>query len=198
MGTQLPLPRQLAKFLLVYRTMPHTTTEMRPDELFLRCKLRTRLTLIQPSLFATVQKHHLQQKRRHDNSKPPTVFKKGEFVLVRNHRSKTRWLKGKILRQKGPVSYLVQVRSTVRFCHVDHLIRRNTTPESKADAASEETQQSASDFTWLPQDEPDVAVVPQNVSEGNQSGDENRTTEVPQPQRSSQLVQPPQRLIEEI
>ena len=92
----------------------------------------------------------------------------------------------------------MQVGSTVHFCHVDHLIRWNITPESKADATSEETQQSIPDFTWLPQDEPHVAVVPQNVSEGNQSGDENRTTEVPQPQRSSQLVQPPQRLIQEI
>lgn len=79
----------------------------------------------------------------------------------------------------------MQVGSTVRFCHVDHLIRWNITPESKADAASEETQQNAPDFTWLTQDEPDVAVVPQSVSEGYQSGDENKTTVVPQPQRSS-------------
>lgn len=82
MGNQLSLPQRLAKFLLVYRATPHTTTEMRPDELFLRRKLRTRLTLIQPSLFAMVQKHQLQQKCGHDNSKPPTVFSKVALVLV--------------------------------------------------------------------------------------------------------------------
>ena len=98
MGNQLPLPRRLAKFLLIYRTMPHTTIEMRPDELFLRHKLRTRLTLIQPSLLTTVQKHQQQQKAAHDNSKPLVVFKTGEPVLVQNHRGASKWLHGRILR----------------------------------------------------------------------------------------------------
>ena len=50
MGTALPLSIRLARFLLMYRTTPHSTTEMRPDELFLHQHLRTRLTLTQPSL----------------------------------------------------------------------------------------------------------------------------------------------------
>ena len=74
MGSQLPLARRLAQFLLAYRTTPHTTTEMRPHELFLRRKLRTRVTLIQPSLLITVQKHHQQQKCAHDNTKALSVF----------------------------------------------------------------------------------------------------------------------------
>ena len=76
-GNQIPLARRLAQFLLTYRTTPHTTTEMRPDELFLRRKLRTRLTLIQPSLLTTVHKHQQQQKCAHDNSKGLSVFNTG-------------------------------------------------------------------------------------------------------------------------
>ena len=52
MGTAIPLSIRIARFLLVYHTTPHATTEMRPDELFLRRRLRSRLTLIQPSLSA--------------------------------------------------------------------------------------------------------------------------------------------------
>ena len=97
---------------------------MRPDELFLRRKLRTRLTLIQPSLLTTVQKHQQQQKAAHDNSKALAVFKPGELVLVQNHRGASKWLNGRILRRKGPVSYLVTVGSKVHYCHVDYLLRR--------------------------------------------------------------------------
>ena len=35
MSNMLSLKRRLARFLLIYRTTPHATTEMRPDELFL-------------------------------------------------------------------------------------------------------------------------------------------------------------------
>ena len=61
-GTAILLNIRIARFLLVYHTTPHTTTEIRPDELFLCHRLRSRLTLIQPSLSARVEKHQLQQK----------------------------------------------------------------------------------------------------------------------------------------
>ena len=74
MVSQLPLATRLAQFLLAYCTMPHSTTEMRLYELFLRRKLRTRITLIQLSLLITVQKHRQQQKCAHDNTKALSVF----------------------------------------------------------------------------------------------------------------------------
>ena len=30
---------------------------------------------------------------------------------------------GRIVRQKGPVTYLVQVGTRIKFCHVDHLLK---------------------------------------------------------------------------
>ena len=65
MGKTLPLKERLAEFLLIYRTTPHATTEMCPDELFLHRKLRTRLTLIFPNLAPTVsndRKQHMMER----------------------------------------------------------------------------------------------------------------------------------------
>ena len=38
----------------------------------------------------------------------------------------------KTLQQKGPVHYLVRVGSRVRYCHVDHLLKRNVLPGENA------------------------------------------------------------------
>ena len=110
--------------------MPHSTTEMRPDELFFHRQLRTRLTLMQPNLTPTVQKHQQQQKQSHDKKTPLVIFANNESVLVRNTRGKECWLLGKIVRQKSPVTYLVQIGNQIRFCHVDHLLKTGIKPTS--------------------------------------------------------------------
>ena len=51
------------------------------------------------------------------------TFCKDESVLVRNQRGGKRWVLGRIVRQKGPVTYLVRVGTRIRFCHVDHLLK---------------------------------------------------------------------------
>ena len=89
---------------------------MRPDELFLRRRLRSRLTLIQPSLSARVEKHQLQQKSAHDSLTPLRTFATDEPVWVRNQRGSKQWIVGNVVRQKVPVTYLVQVGGRVRFC----------------------------------------------------------------------------------
>ena len=121
MGTSTVLKDRLAKFLLIYRSTPHATTGMRPDELFLRRRLRTRFTL-SPNLSPRIEKWQQKQKAIHDGKKSPNTFKKGEKVLVLNKRGKTKWLFGTILQQKSPVTYLVKVGSRIRFCHLEHLL----------------------------------------------------------------------------
>jgi len=120
MGTSTVLKDRLAKFLLTYRSTPHATTGMRPDELFLRHRLRTRFTLLSPNLSPRVEKCQQKQKATHDGKKPPSTFMKGEKVLVLNKRGKTKWLFGTIVQQKSPVTYLVKVRSRIRFCHLEY------------------------------------------------------------------------------
>ena len=78
MGTSTVLKDRLAKFLLIYRSTPHATTGMRPDKLFLHCRLRTRFALISPNLSPRVEKCQQKQKATHDGKKPPSTFMKGE------------------------------------------------------------------------------------------------------------------------
>ena len=133
MGTALPLKERLAEFLLVYRTTPHATTERRPDELFLHRRLRTRLTLIFPNLAPTVEHHQQRQKAAHDGKTPLVAFMEGEKVLVRNHRGRTKWLSGVIVRRKSPVTYLVRTaKNSVRYCHSDHLLHATGSSEGKS------------------------------------------------------------------
>jgi len=103
---------------------------MHPDELFLHWHLRTCLTLTQPNLSPTIEKHQQQQKQSHDKRTALVTFSKGETVLVRNQRGKERWLPGRIVKQKGPVTYLVRVGSQIRYCHVDHLLRTGVKPSA--------------------------------------------------------------------
>ena len=118
-----------------------------------------------------MQKHQQQQKAAHDNSEALAVFKPGELVLVQNHRGASKWLNGRILRRKGPVSYLVTVGSKVLYCHVDHLLRRRATSKDNP---------SATDFTCIPDEE--TSVDPHNVSGSTEPGGRNQTVdESPQP-----------------
>ena len=115
--------------LLIYHTTPQATIEMRPDKLFLHQQLWTCHTLVWPNLFTTVEKHQFKQKSAHDNSKPLVLYTKGETVLVHNKGGTPKWMTGKILQQKGPVSYLLRVGSRVRYCHTDRLLKSNVLPD---------------------------------------------------------------------
>ena len=184
LGTAVPLKEQLAEFLLVYRTTTHATAERRPDELFLRRTLRTRLTLIFPNLGPTVEHHQQNQKIAHDGKLPLVTFVEGEKVLVQNQRGRTKWLNGVIIRRKSPVTYLVRIAKTcVRYCHADHLLR-------------------ATGVDKLPQ--PDSLAEPEIVVAVDESVNED-VEAVHQPtsasaslRRSSHSSQPPKRLIEEM
>lgn len=188
MDSELSLKRRLARFLLVYRTTPQATTEMRPDELFLHRRLRTRLTLLQPSLLATVEKHQRKQKEAHDNGKPLVLFTKGETVLVRNQKGTPKWTAGRVLRQKGPVSYLIRVGSRVRYCHTDHLLKTNVMPEEEARSVPNETKETQPCEYHFPID---------SGVEGNPQNSDTADTPVV-PRHSTRSRQPPRRLIEEI
>ena len=119
----LSLQHRLDNFLLMYRTTPHSVTGHSPDELFLKRKLRTRFTLLHPDLSRTIESKQQQQKLYHDQGrKQLREFSKNDCVLVRNFRGgKEKWVRGKVLKKLGPLTYLVVVFQKVRYVHVDHM-----------------------------------------------------------------------------
>lgn len=50
------------KFLEIYRSIPHATTGMRPDEPFLHCKLKNHFVLLSLNLSPRVEKCQQKQK----------------------------------------------------------------------------------------------------------------------------------------
>ena len=190
------LSNRLAEFLLIYRSTPHSTTGMRPDELFLHHRIRTRFTLISPNLTPIVEHKQQKQKVVHDGKKPFVLFSKGEKVLVRNKRGNTKWLSNVVLRQKSPVSYLVRIGGKIRFCHADHLLH-NT--------GANIYMQGEDEFG-------DIDVGPKNtdtlsykvVSNGESETREPETDHTPlrNPEEalrhSTRKTRPPQRLTEEL
>lgn len=117
--------QRLARFLLNYRSTPHTITERTPAELFLKRPLRTRLDLVKPSVERTVTKHQRQQQLAHDKSRRSLrYFDVGDKVLVRDVRgNQPPWSPGVIVSRRGPLLYLVEVRERTVSVHLDHLLR---------------------------------------------------------------------------
>ena len=90
-GTQ---TEKLARFLLSYRTSPHSATGCPPAEILMGRRLRTRLELLRPDLSARIE----QKSRRFD----PMIkrsFEIGEPVLAKDYRNRrTAWTRGVIQR----------------------------------------------------------------------------------------------------
>jgi len=90
---------------------------------------------------------------------------------------------GCIIKQKGPMRYLVMVGSRVRYCHVEHLLRTKVL-DSNSNAKMQIDEQIPVELTFQT-DEPEVVT--------NQPRTVPNSTE---PQRSTHLRREPQRLIE--
>lgn len=105
---QLTLQRRLANFLLMYRSTPHAVTGVSPAELFLKRQLRTRFSLLKPSLARTVEERQLQQKVHHDKTTSKLRhLSPGDLVHVRNFREgKEKWLRATVVKRLGPVTYM--------------------------------------------------------------------------------------------
>ena len=81
------LPRKLAEFLLIYRSTPHAATGLRPDELFLRRRLKTRFSLISPNLTPRIEKQQEKQKScARWKEALSNFFKGGESLGVQQKR----------------------------------------------------------------------------------------------------------------
>ena len=134
----LPLSHRLSNFLLTYRTTPQATTRQTPCSLFLGREARTRFDLLKPNLEHRVLAKQAVQKDQHDQHAHLRSLEAGQPVMAKNMRPGENWIPGVILKQLGPVSFLVDVgegRTWKR--HIDHLKVRDL-PEPVAESAADE------------------------------------------------------------
>ena len=104
------LEAQLARFLIKYRNIPHSTTGTTPAELLMGRKPRTHLSLIHPNLATRVQEQQDRQKSGHDQHTKLREFSVNAPVFVRDFATQElRWVPGTITEQKGFLTFHVQL-----------------------------------------------------------------------------------------
>jgi hypothetical protein len=119
MSDKSDLDANLSRLLLSYRTTPHTSTGETPAALLMKRELRTKFSLLKPSLNQT------QEKRVFDkNLDCVPKFKNGDLVFALNLRSGSRWIPGVII-DTMKRNYHVQIGSNVWRRHEDQLRPRS-------------------------------------------------------------------------
>ena len=90
-------------------------------------RLTTALDRMIPDVASRVHERQLSQKAVHDRGTKQRTFVAGEEVGTKNFASATpKWLKGKILRCRGPVSYDIELEDQqVIRRHADHLRKKH-------------------------------------------------------------------------
>ena len=148
---------KLSRFLLKYRTTPHTTTGATPAELLMKRKLRTKLDLVVPNTASLVRQKQEHQKQTHDHHAKNRDFEASDPVFIKDFSSPKSWQKGTVVQTTGPVSALVELPDgRVVRRHQDHLRKNHnhdpttSNPEiwvpgmvSEADCTTDATQPSS-------------------------------------------------------
>ena len=120
---------KVARFLLRYRTTPHTTTQVSPAELFLGRSVRTPLDLVRPDLGDRVRKNQEKQKHYADRGSQQRTVCVGDAVFVScvdrvQGAAGCKWLAGVVVQQQG-VKLAVQLQDgRVIWRHLDRVRTR--------------------------------------------------------------------------
>ena len=213
-GTQ---TEKLARFLLSYRTTPHTATGCPPAEILMGRRLRTRLELLRPDLSARIE-----QKWRRMNPMVRRGFEVGEPVMAKDYRNRgSAWTKGVVQDRLGPVTYRVQVGKLLWKRHIDQLrelagskiadvepksceLSEVDLPETLDASMPVPTQDSSPQQQSVPNEKSTTPLVEVPPS-GQIVPQEGNVTDTPVPtvpeeprRRSTRIRSKPKRLIEEI
>ena len=120
------LNQKLAKFLLSYRSTPHTLTQVSPAELFLGRRVRTRFDIMRPNLGNAIQKKSTPERST------VRLFQEGDKVWVKDYRKSTEnWVDAIVVNQLGPVTYQVKVDDLIWKRHVDQIRKRKVSVRSE-------------------------------------------------------------------
>ncbi|XP_044184326.1 LOW QUALITY PROTEIN: uncharacterized protein K02A2.6-like [Acropora millepora] len=113
---------KISRFLLRYRTTPHSTTGVPPSELLMKRKLHTQLDRIFPSVADRVRSKQSKQKAVHDYHAKERTLEEVRAVHAKDFRYKKTWLPGTLVEKTGPVSARIQLDDgTVIRRHQDHV-----------------------------------------------------------------------------
>ncbi len=121
----LPLKHGVANFLLKYRNTPHSVTEVSPAQLFFQREICTTLSLVKLCQAEYMVEQQQRQKEQHDkrHRMPLHTLLHNQPVQVRSNRmGKEKWMRDVVVAQKGSRHYLVRVRNTIRYVHIDHIV----------------------------------------------------------------------------
>ena len=116
---------KLSRFLLSYRTTPHSTTGVPPAELLMKQRLHTQLNQLVPSVANRVRNKQSQQKAAHDYHAKEMEILEGQAIYAKDFWNKKAWMSGTVEEKTGPVSARVQLdNGTVIRRHQDHVRSR--------------------------------------------------------------------------
>ena len=102
--------QKVQRFLMAYRTTPHSATNCTPAELLFGRRLRTALDIIKPSLSNNMEKNRNDMICRAQNRRT-TKFSNGQEVFIRNFGVGSRWISGVIVNSSGPLTWLIKLNS---------------------------------------------------------------------------------------
>ena len=88
---------KLSRFVLSYRTTPHSTTGVPPAELLMKRKVRTHLDRLVPSVADRVRNKQSQQKAAHDYHAQEREIQEGQAVYAKDFRYKKNWIPGTVI-----------------------------------------------------------------------------------------------------
>ena len=103
-GGKLSIQQRIANFLLAYRSTTHSTTGRTPAGLFLGRKLRSRLTLLCPSVGEKVMDSQSMQKATHEEHANCSEFFPGDRIWAKDLRKEHQWWPGSVAERSGPKS----------------------------------------------------------------------------------------------
>ena len=100
---------KLARFLLNYRTSPHTTTGETPSQLRSGHNFGTQIDLLKTNTAMKVEEAQERQKNQQDQHSRLRRLSVGGGVQTRNYSGNRKWTPGTIIQQTGPVSARIKL-----------------------------------------------------------------------------------------
>ena len=151
---------KLSRFLLSYRTTPHSTTGVPPAELLIKRRLHTQLNQLVPSVVNRVRNKQSQEKAAYDYHAKGREILEGKAVYAKDFRNEKTWMSGTVVEKTGPVSARVQLDDgTVIRRHQDHVKSREN------DVAAEPATSATPNVTPVVLPESDAKPPTRGVSD---------------------------------